>query len=702
MANAGELILVYWAADKKFYEGKVTRFDAATNTHRVEYVDGDIENLDLNAERWRRVGDSEDVKTGDNDVDGAAVAGKGRRKARTKRSGDGDAGGQAVQTDGARTCTTNTISAVKGESVCDEKLLVEMSGTTVIAKAEPPMTPVGDTLQTPVSSIVAPPVSNTTVLPTSPPNAKAPMDVERASMGEQGGKPVEAPPKADTLMARKRKRVSTKAPRKTSTPTTTANGEPNEGGENTAPVTVSAKRARIPAPEVKSEVTSVGVMAKLATEATRRALEGTKRQLEEKLGGQQGDVASSIEEFTRKQDAIVADCAHNKRTIEALKSSVAPAAKLETSLYALIEKYFGERERQQQAEHEALVRRIRALEVELRNGAAPGNAASLRDTLMAEVRNLRSDLSGEIGKLAKSVDARVKGAADAAATAYVQGPLPPGFKHAVQNQAARAAADTVRNVITKDLPNAIEKALLPRIAALLQNPPPKSLASTVVATATVEPTAGAAVSTDVRGRGKEKFAGPKPFAIPRSPRSRSAPGGGGVVASSSRNATSLPSSPVKRSIDRITAARALVGRAATVWLLEDTERCPPPARAALRTAWTRECCTQCFRYIAKKLRQYRDDGEAVRVLDALSSLEHVELTWFINPEATDAIQRARANYRAWDPPLTNDEWRAEASVLAELARRFSVVANRPNKSLSSLTALQLAISLTTHAVAADV
>lgn len=48
----GDAIEVYWPDDDAFYRGRVTKFCESTSRYRVEYLDGDIELLDLCAEQW--------------------------------------------------------------------------------------------------------------------------------------------------------------------------------------------------------------------------------------------------------------------------------------------------------------------------------------------------------------------------------------------------------------------------------------------------------------------------------------------------------------------------------------------------------------------------------------------------------------------------------------------------------------------------
>lgn len=49
----GDCIEVFWPDDDTYYAGRVTEFNEARCRHRVEYFDGDIEELDLRDEKWR-------------------------------------------------------------------------------------------------------------------------------------------------------------------------------------------------------------------------------------------------------------------------------------------------------------------------------------------------------------------------------------------------------------------------------------------------------------------------------------------------------------------------------------------------------------------------------------------------------------------------------------------------------------------------
>ncbi|XP_048133301.1 sister chromatid cohesion protein PDS5 homolog C-like isoform X2 [Rhodamnia argentea] len=57
----GSKIKVWWPLDKQYYEGVIEAFDSVQKRHKVLYEDGDVEILNLEAEKWKLVeGDSGD------------------------------------------------------------------------------------------------------------------------------------------------------------------------------------------------------------------------------------------------------------------------------------------------------------------------------------------------------------------------------------------------------------------------------------------------------------------------------------------------------------------------------------------------------------------------------------------------------------------------------------------------------------------
>ena len=50
---------VYWPKDKKFYLGTIVDFNSRTNKFKIDYDDGDSEDLDLDKENWHVVGDNQ-------------------------------------------------------------------------------------------------------------------------------------------------------------------------------------------------------------------------------------------------------------------------------------------------------------------------------------------------------------------------------------------------------------------------------------------------------------------------------------------------------------------------------------------------------------------------------------------------------------------------------------------------------------------
>ncbi|KAL3650663.1 hypothetical protein CASFOL_007066 [Castilleja foliolosa] len=54
----GSKVKVWWPDDKKYYDGEIASFDSAKKKHKVVYVDGDEEVLNLRQEKWHFLGDA--------------------------------------------------------------------------------------------------------------------------------------------------------------------------------------------------------------------------------------------------------------------------------------------------------------------------------------------------------------------------------------------------------------------------------------------------------------------------------------------------------------------------------------------------------------------------------------------------------------------------------------------------------------------
>ncbi|XP_054780696.1 sister chromatid cohesion protein PDS5 homolog E isoform X2 [Prosopis cineraria] len=55
--SVGSRIKVWWPKDKRFYEGVVDSYDSAKGKHKILYVDGDVEVLNLKKQRWELITD---------------------------------------------------------------------------------------------------------------------------------------------------------------------------------------------------------------------------------------------------------------------------------------------------------------------------------------------------------------------------------------------------------------------------------------------------------------------------------------------------------------------------------------------------------------------------------------------------------------------------------------------------------------------
>lgn len=641
----------------------------------------------------------------------------------------------------------------------------------------------------PEKTQMVPPSSQTDIEPVSdlPTSSSAPAVASGASTDNhsQGGVgpmaksgSAQTTGKAGDAASKGRKKTQAKTPRKAST-----NGNPKPNGSSSSsvpqqPQSGATKRGRSPASssepkrprkEVRTAVANdgdaqTGLMVKLAIEAANQAMERIAKPLEQRMSdndrrmsemvNSNADVTNSITAFAKRQDSIMTDCTQNKKMLEQLRLAMEPVLKIEATVKENLKEYFAAHERRTRADNEALARRIRSIETELKKSdvAPSADPRNLRDTMMAEVRNLRSDFIEEMKSLTKNVDERVASTASASVSKFLTASMPASLKDAIQEQSIKTATETVRSMISKEIPLAIERSLAPRIEAILQAAGDNKTGVRQVAAISVTPAPIASPSPKLiliprsaprSGAGVSKTPPSVKSASPKKANSSSAasanartskpavvsktvpeqePKAGSSGVSTKQVVTNdVKSGPVKQietieaeggprvraqttgstvsssaGADRVTLAKSLVGRSATIWLLEDTERSAPPREPGKQNSWARECCTQCFKHVARTLRAFGDDGEAFRLLNASLSLEEVELSWFLNPSVPEAVDRARSNYQSWDPPLCNNEWNAEASVLRELARRFSLAETRV-KPAAGQSALQVAVALTTVA-----
>ncbi|XP_027089309.1 sister chromatid cohesion protein PDS5 homolog D-like isoform X1 [Coffea arabica] len=81
----GSRIKVWWPMDSRFYEGVIASFDPSKKKHKVLYVDGDQEILNLKKERWFLLDDQE-KKGSLTSSDAAAVRSRTRGRKRGRKS----------------------------------------------------------------------------------------------------------------------------------------------------------------------------------------------------------------------------------------------------------------------------------------------------------------------------------------------------------------------------------------------------------------------------------------------------------------------------------------------------------------------------------------------------------------------------------------------------------------------------------------
>jgi len=80
----GSRIKVWWPDDKKFYNGVVKSFKASTKKHKVVYDDGDIEQLELEKEKWDFIAEEQDMNSNATSDIPRGRRGKGNWGQRTK------------------------------------------------------------------------------------------------------------------------------------------------------------------------------------------------------------------------------------------------------------------------------------------------------------------------------------------------------------------------------------------------------------------------------------------------------------------------------------------------------------------------------------------------------------------------------------------------------------------------------------------
>lgn len=267
----------------------------------------------------------------------------------------------------------------------------------------------------------------------------------------------------------------------------------------------------------------------------------------------------------------------------------------------------------------------------------------------------------------------------------------------LQEQSIKAVTTVVRSIPNETVPLLLERSLVPRISRILQEAGKRKVwresdqfatlsenSGPLIQSGLCKLNEGTAVVNNPQAASNDEENGPKTRAEmiedESEPRTK---------ARITEN--TVPSLTVG---DRVARAKFLVGRLAAIWLLQATERRSPPENPGLCKIWACESSIQCFKYVTRKLREMGDDCEAISRLNASYSNKNIDLAWFLNPGKSEAIKRARKNYQTRDPPLCNVEWNAEASVLRDLGRRFSLAQLCIEISEGKST-LQVAIELAT-------
>ncbi|CAO2825886.1 unnamed protein product [Amaranthus hypochondriacus] len=97
----GARVMIWWPDDKKFYEGVIEHFDNSSGKHKVAYVDGDIEILKLEREKWKQI--LEDPVPEED------------------KSTDGETADETAETPKAKKAKTSPVLAKKGKTETSAK-----------------------------------------------------------------------------------------------------------------------------------------------------------------------------------------------------------------------------------------------------------------------------------------------------------------------------------------------------------------------------------------------------------------------------------------------------------------------------------------------------------------------------------------------------------------------------------------------------
>jgi hypothetical protein len=136
-------------------------------------------------------------------------------------------------------------------------------------------------------------------------------------------------------------------------------------------------------------------------------------------------------------------------------------------------------------------------------------------------------------------------------------------------------------------------------------------------------------------------------------------------------------------------ARQLTSRAATAWLLSGGYRGRIPAGADPKSpivpSWCVNTSAACLQGASSELAKHGSAEDAYKVLSTRLASDCVELDWLSFPASSggqssnnamagsgeEFIARARANYAAWDPAPTEEEWAVESMIMREIGRRYT-------------------------------
>lgn len=119
--------------------------------------------------------------------------------------------------------------------------------------------------------------------------------------------------------------------------------------------------------------------------------------------------------------------------------------------------------------------------------------------------------------------------------------------------------------------------------------------------------------------------------------------------------------------------------------------------------WSKRTSMSMYALVSIRFNEFTSYEQAFRTLSTSLGNNPEGLEWFNRPSVDAYLHAARHNYKAWDPPPSDEEWKSEVVLLREIGRGYHDAASRfmPAASMTELDAaiavVQMANDLYRHA-----